>query len=147
MRAVLPVLFLVGCANQFEATYEPTGTWSHAEFKGTPEGCAEGFITELEGTVALTGSFPEFESSDLTEGTIEILGQTIELEIDAATKQNTSKGYPVDDTASYDFEGTTWNLEFVDYETKHSCGDCKDEIVVRLMSSVDCYPWPVYRPE
>jgi len=146
MRAIVAVLFLAACAPQFEATYEPTGTWSFSDMKGTPEPCAEGFITALEGTVALTGSFPEFESTDLTSGTIEILGETIDLEIDAATKQDTSKGVPTDTEATYDFEGTVWSIDYVDYETGHQCGDCVDQIVVRVVSSIECFPWPVYVP-
>ena len=146
MRAMWSLLFLSACANQFEADYELTGSWAFSEMKGTTEGCAEAFVTALEDPVTLTGSFPEFESTTLTDGSITILGETIDLEIEAATAQDTSRGTPVDPEATYDSDGTSWGLEYVSYETKHSCADCKDEIVVRLTSSANCYPWPVYQP-
>ena len=43
MRACWMLVFVAGCANQFEADYDPSGTFSYAEMRGTPEGCAEGF--------------------------------------------------------------------------------------------------------
>lgn len=146
--SMLWVCAVSGCGNQFEPGYELAGTWSFAEFNNTngPR-CDEGFLSLVQSDLSLDGKFPEFNTQQTEEGTVDYLGSSVPIVIYPASDLNQANAEPVDPEAFATAEdGTEWQILYVHFEAKQSCGECKDEVTVELnIKDTTCTPWPIFR--
>ncbi len=141
---------LAGCGPQFLPRYDAAGTYPFDGYwSGNHAGCSDAFIDALESELVIDGSFPEYDTAKQNDGTITLLGATVDVAIEPADRSNSAHIWPADSEAWQVFEdGTEWSFKYIDFQNKQACGDCRDELVVWLYTDIrKCSPNVLYAVE
>lgn len=145
---ILVFAFLLGgCGPQFLPHYDAAGTYPFKGYwSGNHAGCTDDFIASLETELTIKGEFPEYDTQDMNDGTLTVLGTTVDVLIEPADRLNSAHIYPADPEVLQTFDdGTEWGLDYIDFQNKQACGSCKDELIFWMFTNTKgCSPNALY---